>query len=511
MPRAERHTGGGGEEPLLAPPVPIVWEPARDPHACRSRCGCCCELGLVCLVSFGLFWGWAYLCACTSPGSGDLQRKVHDVVVSTLPAVLRALLITPLAEKVLRWVTGYQSEGMSFFATLLLGGGNADGAAASAGWAAIVGSSVLGDAAVVEELEEVVVAPPAAAAAGAGGDQQPQRRAQSSWAEARGDRGLTERQAVSSSVTKLFLWHWIQPVPYLFVLHVFWNSLDYGVQRVVGSIVAVREMLYLGATLLACASCPSFLLLDPFTLWNEATTRADRWVRLLAYLLTPHNYVVLCLANRFRSRARLFVMVGAVQVMADFASCYALFDLLTGIIVDAKQAKVQPGVPVDGAAHHPTALVCGYAITAAGFLLFWGPLSVIQSAGVALDRSKRRAQRVGAAGCGCALGVGVLYALLGFVLLAIPMRTDILCIGYVPGMARPNCEQLPVPGTCAAGLCQFKAQTLTGHRALVYALALDPTNHMLFSGSDDGTIKVWSVADGAYREEQTLTGQNEGG
>eukprot|EP01043_Picozoa_sp_COSAG02_P082348 COSAG02_NODE_20596_length_823_cov_4.183702_1_plen_193_part_10 len=193
MPRAERHTGGGGEEPLLAPPVPIVWEPARDPHACSfSRCGCCCELGLVCLVSCGLLWGWVALCFATSPGSGDLQRKVHDVVVSTLPAVLRALLITPLAEKVLRWVTGYQSEGMSFFATLLLGGGNADGAAASAGWAAIVGASVLGDVAVVEELEEeeeVVMV-------GGGGAQRPQRRAQSSWAEARGDRGLTERQAV---------------------------------------------------------------------------------------------------------------------------------------------------------------------------------------------------------------------------------------------------------------------------------------------------------------------------
>ena len=269
MPRAERQPGGGGEEPLLPPPVPVVWEPAGDPHACRSRCCCCCELGLVCLVSFGLFGGWWALCEGTSPGSGDLQRKVHDVVVSTLPFVLRVLLITPLVEKVLRWVTGYQSEGMSFFATLLLGGGNADGAAASAGWAAIVGASVLGHAVVVEELEAEVVA-------AAGGGQQPQRRAQSSWAEARGDRGLTERQAVSSSVTKLVLWHWIQPVPYLFVLHVFWHSLDQ-VQRIVGSIVAVREMLYLGATLLACASCPSFLLLDPFTLWNEATTRADRW------------------------------------------------------------------------------------------------------------------------------------------------------------------------------------------------------------------------------------------
>lgn len=33
---------------------------------------------------------------------------------------------------------------------------------------------------------------------------------------------------------------------------------------------------------------------------------------------------------------------------------------------------------------------------------------------------------------------------------------------------------------------------------------MDPTNHRLFSGSDDHTIKVWSLTDGAYWEEQKL-------
>jgi WD40 repeat protein len=31
---------------------------------------------------------------------------------------------------------------------------------------------------------------------------------------------------------------------------------------------------------------------------------------------------------------------------------------------------------------------------------------------------------------------------------------------------------------------------------------------MLFSGSEDGTIKVWSLMEGAYQEEQTLTRQS---
>eukprot|EP01043_Picozoa_sp_COSAG02_P024238 COSAG02_NODE_1319_length_13272_cov_10.015714_11_plen_126_part_01 len=126
MPRAERggQGEGEGEELLLPPPVPVTAEPAHDPHGCRSRCWCGCELLLVAAVSGLLFWGWEILCDATSPRGGDrtLQRAVDDEVVSALPVVLRVLLITPIAEKVVRWVSGYQSEGMSLFATLLLGG-----------------------------------------------------------------------------------------------------------------------------------------------------------------------------------------------------------------------------------------------------------------------------------------------------------------------------------------------------------------------------------------------------
>ena len=121
-----------------------------------------------------------------------MQSAVHDVVVSALPVVLRVMLLTPLVEKVVRWVTGYESQGMSLFATLLLGGGNADGTAARAGWVAIVGPSVLGDVPVVVDGggEDAVAAEADDAAAGE------RRPAQASWAEARRDRGLTERQAL---------------------------------------------------------------------------------------------------------------------------------------------------------------------------------------------------------------------------------------------------------------------------------------------------------------------------
>ena len=117
--------------------VPVATEPAPDPHACC----CACELATIVVVSYALWCGWMGLCEATSPRGDDraMQSAVHDVVVSALPVVLRVMLLTPLVEKLVRWVTGYESQGMSLFATLLLGGGNADGTAARAGWVAIVG------------------------------------------------------------------------------------------------------------------------------------------------------------------------------------------------------------------------------------------------------------------------------------------------------------------------------------------------------------------------------------
>ena len=44
--------------------------------------------------------------------------------------------------------------------------------------------------------------------------------------------------------------------------------------------------------------------MDPITAWQEADSRLDKVARAAMYLLTPHNYVALCLANRFRGWRR---------------------------------------------------------------------------------------------------------------------------------------------------------------------------------------------------------------
>ena len=66
---------------------------------------------------------------------------------------------------------------------------------------------------------------------------------------------------------------------------------------------------------------------DPLAVADRYTL-LDRVMRAAMYTLTPHNYVALCLANRFRGWKRVFVGLAGIQVIADLASCGALAALL---------------------------------------------------------------------------------------------------------------------------------------------------------------------------------------
>ena len=194
-------------------------------------------------------------------------------------------------------------------------------------------------------------------------------------------RGLTRLQAASSAVIKLVLWHWSQPVVYLWMLFVYRcyvATLGEWQQRF-ASIVAAREVIYLGSTLLATWQCPVFLLMDPITAWKEAENRLEKVMRAAMYILTPHNFVALCLANRFRGWQRTFLGLAGIQVLADLASCFALGALLAG--------RHEQDTP--------TALIIGYMLTAFGFLLFFGPLSVGSSLKGAADGDKHSCVRLG--------------------------------------------------------------------------------------------------------------------
>ena len=191
-------------------------------------------------------------------------------------------------------------------------------------------------------------------------------------------------------------------------------------------------------TLVATATCPVFLLLDPFTVWKQSETAVERWTRAAVYIMTPHNYVAICLANKHRRFAVVFLVLAFVQVVADFASCGALMDLL-------RERIVHPDHTTD---YQP--LVYGYSITAAGFLLFWGPLSISEAFKVATDSGKTGAARGRAGLCGWLLFFGVAFILAYYILLFGQWDgIDILCSGYgpIPAVA------CGIHGSCKAGQC----------------------------------------------------------
>ena len=61
------------------------------------------------------------------------------------------------------------------------------------------------------------------------------------WAAARRALGLSRRQAVAVAATKLLLWHWSQPVAYLWVfLGLYFCELD-DTQQMLGSLIETTQ------------------------------------------------------------------------------------------------------------------------------------------------------------------------------------------------------------------------------------------------------------------------------
>ena len=295
--------------------------------------------------------------ACKAACSSCGWSLFFEIFLAGAPIWARNALISTVLISSCARLSGFQRTGLCI--NLLVGvradNSDDDGTDRKSGWNAIVGQRV--------------------------GDAGPQR--QSTWLEACQARGLTHQQALASALTKLLLWHWSQPVAYLLVL---WGYRCYVAalgpgQSDLAAVVAARETVYLASTLLGAWQCPVFLLMDPAEAWNEADSKLEKSVRVATYLLTPHNYTAFCLANRFRGWRRTFLGLAGIQVLADLASCVALAALMAGGIEEETKKP-------------PAALKIGYIITAFGFLMFFGPLSVAGSLSGAFDKRKHWCRRM---------------------------------------------------------------------------------------------------------------------
>jgi hypothetical protein len=216
---------------------------------------------------------------------------------------------------------------------------------------------------------------------------------QTTWKDARQTLDLTPRQAITVAVCKLLLWHWSQPVAYIWVFYLYFCQLE-PTQQLLGSVVASREIVYVASTLFAAKMCPVYLLLDVFTVWHEAAVKGrqfDGVTHLAAYFFTPHNYVSLCIANHFPQYSSIFYALGGFQIIADLAACWALSALLSQALQTTQCDIGHSGdnCNVDAQSRRPpAALVIGYVITAAGFVLFFGPMGVYSCWRVAYSRDK---------------------------------------------------------------------------------------------------------------------------
>jgi hypothetical protein len=266
---------------------------------------------------------------------------------------------------------------------------------------------------------------------------------QATWDDARLGLGLTVQQACGVSITKLVCWHWVQPFCYLWVFSAYYCQLSQTgtiSQRNVGEIVAARELLYFATTVTAAFACPVYLLADISTVWHEAVTLEQKIVRTACYLLTPHNFVALSLANRFRRKQGegwlsvngnlelLFYVVAFAQVIADFASCFALGTL-------AQQCS--------GNGFCPAALIVGFSFTAISFFLFFGPVSVYQT----YKHVREKGMKGGAAVGGILLLLGLIWVAIGGILLA--SGEDIYCSWYT--FSDTKCGE---HGMCFSGNCE---------------------------------------------------------
>ena len=184
----------------------------------------------------------------------------------------------------------------------------------------------------------------------------------STWMEARVGLGLSTRQAIWSSGTRILLWHWAQPLSYFVVFGAYYCSLPvtpgyedgYNSLQGFGTFVAVREAMYVATTLLALWFNPAYLLLELESVWSLAEEAAINWGALklwVLYLFAPHHYVTMCLLRgRDESGTGWLYLVGIVQGFADLCSVFCLNSLAE-----------MPSPPAS--------LAIGYGLTCAGLVV----------------------------------------------------------------------------------------------------------------------------------------------
>ena len=430
---------GAGSEALsasasAAPQVDGVQQ-ELPPGSCDVKCCMLCSAQGLPVAAYApwIFLAGSMMNHCDAhPGEAVTHgRTWTEAAIGGAPIWARNAVLVGIVTKAARKAAGFEGS-LGLAQTLLVAGSDpeAAGEADAAGWVATVGGKT--------------------AASGVG---------QSSWDDARRALRLKPRQAIAVAIAKLLLWHWSQALAYLWVfLGVYYCELD-GMQQHLGSLVAVREIVYMLTTIVAAIFCPAYLRCG--TRPRPGCSAARR-----VHLHAAQLRCALPRGNRFRSSKWIFMILAFVLVVCDFVSCFALVLVLKDI-GDASAAPIPFEIPIalnltgdsasqtghfaitaggdasgewtlngdelelswsgwDGLLQQqrgaPVALALGYGITAASFVPFFGPALVASLVADASDEGKGRHERAAKGFFGGAMGIGLAYLLLVFVLLAAATR-----------------------------------------------------------------------------------------
>ena len=187
------------------------------------------------------------------------------------------------------------------------------------------------------------------------------------WDKAREKNRQRPCGALCLAAARLLLWHWLQPVVYFMVLGCHWAELD-AVQRGFGAAVAVREALYIAATLLGLCANPAFLLVDvgaSVRVTGKSGAQGG-WPFLALYALAPEKYVLMAALGNGGRNLRGMVLVEGLDFGAICAHSGCAAISIAGVVGLLDLAAVG-GLAAGLAAHNlPPALAVGYGATALG-------------------------------------------------------------------------------------------------------------------------------------------------
>eukprot|EP01047_Picozoa_sp_COSAG01_P049751 COSAG01_NODE_4960_length_4589_cov_2.312249_5_plen_394_part_00 len=187
------------------------------------------------------------------------------------------------------------------------------------------------------------------------------------WKGARDKNGLRPCGALGLAAARLLLWHWLPPVVYFMVLGCHWTELD-AVQRGFGAAVAVREVLYIAATLLGLCANPAFLLVDVGASVRDTDQAgaSGGWPFLALYALAPEKYVMMAAFGRSGLKVAGLQEVNGLDFgyFRNNGRCAAIS--IVGVVGLLDLAAVGGLVAGLAVRNLPPALAVGYGATALG-------------------------------------------------------------------------------------------------------------------------------------------------